>query len=190
MDKEKLVQAILNHAPLSRDLAEQIAAQFHDVKFNKGEIILKKGEVSDAYYFLVSGVIRSYLFDTEGKEVSMDFYTENNFAFEVGSFFTRKPSEVNMEAVIECKTLVINFTNLNTLFHEQPAFRELGRAILVKAFINTKHRNYAMINRTAEERYMELLEQQPLILKHAPLKQIASYLGITDSTLSRIRAKI
>lgn len=169
--------------------AQFIANQFHYFELKKGEYVLQSGKISDDYLYLEQGLLRSFLFDLDGNEVTTDFFTENNMAFEITSFFNRTPSETNMEALTACSGFKINYDQLNQLFHSKPTFRELGRAILVREFIASKKRNYAMINQTAEQRYTNLLNQKPQILKQAPLKHIATYLGITDSTLSRIRAK-
>lgn len=190
MEKIKLINFILSIVPIPLEDAEYISNYFHHFKIKKGDFILQKGNVSDDYIFLQEGLIRSYLHDLEGNEVTTDFFIENNVAFEITSFFNRTPSETNMEAVTDCVGYKINYSHLNELFHNKPAFREFGRSILVREFIATKKRNYSMINQTAEDRYKNLLFNKPQILKHAPLKQIASYLGITDSTLSRIRAKL
>lgn len=189
-ENNQLVEFILQITPMAGEEAISIANNFESFALKKGDLILEKGKVSDDYLFLQEGLLRSYLFDLEGNEVTTDFFIEKNVAFEVTSFFNRAPSEIYMEAITDCKGYKISFNQLNKLFHERPAFREMGRAILVREFIASKKRNYAMINQTAEQRYQNLVVNKPLILKHAPLKQIASYLGITDSTLSRIRAKM
>ena len=186
----ELTNFILNVVSISAEDAQAIANHFQYFTLKKGEFVLKKGKVSDDYIFLEEGLIRSYLYDLEGNEVTTDFFIENNVAFEVTSFFNRTPSETYMEAVSECKGFRINYEKLNQLFHDKPAFRDFGRAILVREFIASKKRNYAMINQTAEQRYQNLITHQPEILRYAPLKHIASYLGVTDSTLSRIRAKL
>ena len=82
---------------------------------------------------------------------------------------------------------VLTYDKLNDLFHSLPEFREFGRAMLVKGFIAFKLRTLSMINKTAEERYAILLQSNPEIFQHASLKHIASYLGVTDTSLSRIR---
>lgn len=190
MEKIKLINFILSIVQIPKEDAEEITKYFQFFRIKKGDFILQAGNISDDYIFLQDGLIRSFLFDLEGNEVTTDFYLENNVAFEITSFFNRTPSETNMEAVTDCIGFKINYDSLNQLFHSKPAFREFGRSILVKEFIASKKRNYAMINQTAEDRYKNLLLTKPQILKHAPLKHIASFLGITDSTLSRIRAKM
>jgi methionyl-tRNA synthetase len=79
------------------------------------------------------------------------------------------------------------FEKLDHLFHSEPEFREFGRAVLVKEFVAYKQRTLSMINKSAEERYANLMETNGEIFKFAQLKHIASYLGITDTSLSRIR---
>lgn len=180
---------MLNSAAISQEDAIFIAASFEPFEKKKGDLILEKNQISNDYLFLEHGLVRSYLFDLDGNEVTTDFFTENNVVFEVTSFFNRTPSETYMEALTDCKGFRIGYEELNQLFHAKPAFRELGRALLVKEFIASKKRNYSMINQSAEQRYQNLLRHRTQILKSAPLKQVASYLGITDSTLSRIRAK-
>lgn len=186
----ELTDFILSIVPIPIDDAKFIASHFQDFTLKKGEIVLQKGKVSDDYIYLQEGLMRSYLYDLDGNEVTTDIFTEKNIAFEVTSFFNRTPSETFMETLTDCKGLKITYEKLNELFHNKPTFREFGRAILVREFIASKKRNYAMINQTAEQRYQNLITHKPDIIKYAPLKYIASYLGITDSTLSRIRAKL
>jgi CRP-like cAMP-binding protein len=190
MENKELTNFILGIVPILVEDAQFIADHFQYFMLKKGEKILQNGKVSDDYIYLSEGLIRTFLYDLEGNEVTTDFFTEKNIVFEVTSFFNRKPSETYMETLTDCKGFKISYEQLNQLFHSKPAFRDFGRAILVREFIASKKRNYAMINQTAEQRYQNLMINKPEILKNAPLKYIASYLGITDSTLSRIRAKI
>ena len=96
-------------------------------------------------------------------------------------------STENIQALTECKGYSITFEKLNMLFHTIPEFREFGRAMLVREFVAFKQRTLALINKSAEERYENLIDAEKEIFKYAQLKHIASYLGITDTSLSRIR---
>ncbi|RYZ54924.1 MAG: Crp/Fnr family transcriptional regulator [Chitinophagaceae bacterium] len=167
-----------------------MASHFAPVAFRKGDYFLKEGARSNDYLFLEKGIIRSFLFDTEGTEVTTNFYTSGNVVFEAASFFQRIPSQENFIALSECTGWIIAFEELNRLFHSLPLFRETGRAILVKTLVSLKMRTLSMINQTAEERYASLLATQPEIIRQVPLKYIASYLGITDTSLSRIRKEM
>ena len=107
--------------------------------------------------------------------------------FEVSSFFNRQPSRENIKALTDCTGLYITYDELNGLFHSLEEFREFGRHILVQGYTAYKDRTLSLITHTAEERYAMLLKTNPEIFQHAALKHIASYLGITDTSLSRIR---
>jgi len=187
MNNSALTAFIRNAAPLTIERAAFLAEQFTYKEIPKGKLLIKIGRVADEYMFLESGFMRSYLYDTEGNEITLDFYSANQVVFEVASFFQRIPSQENFEAMTDCTGKVLSFEKLNKLFHDLPEFREFGRAILVKGFTAFKLRTLSLINKTAEERYKLLMESNPEIFHHAQLKHIASYLGITDTSLSRIR---
>lgn len=188
-EKENLIRFILSIIPIGDVDAVEIANVFTPIELKKGDFLLKEKQVSDDYVYLQKGLMRTFLHDLEGNEITTDFFVENNIVFEITSFFNRIPSQANIQAVTDCFGFRISYGELNTLFHNKPAFRDFGRAILVKEFIASKKRNYAMINQTAEQRYRHLLKTEPRLFRYSPLKYIASYLGITDSTLSRLRRK-
>jgi CRP-like cAMP-binding protein len=187
MEQEELIQFFETTRLISRQKAEEIATQFASRTFAKGEYLLKEGKISNDYVFLREGFMRAFAFDTEGNEVTTNFYPSKQVVFEVSSFFTRTPSRENIQALTECRVWCITYEELNTLFHTLPEFREFGRHILVKGFAALKERMLSMITETAEERYRKLLDTHPEVFQHAALKHIASYLGITDTSLSRIR---
>jgi CRP-like cAMP-binding protein len=187
MDKSALISFLKQSPHLDSKSAEHIAEQFSFKQLQKGEKFLKTGRVADEYMFLENGFMRSYLFDLEGNEITLNFYGPNEVVFEVASFFQRQPSQENFEAITDCAGWVLTYEKLNFLFHALPEFREFGRAMLVRGFIGFKQRTISLINKTAEERYELLLQTKNEIFQHASLKHIASYLGVTDTSLSRIR---
>lgn len=152
----------------------------------KNDFLLQSGKVS-GYFFLVEGFMRAFTFDSDGNEITTYFYSKNRVVFEVASFFLHIPSTENIQAVTHCKGYFTTFDKVNTLFHSVPEFREFGRLMLVKEFVLYKQQMLAMINKSAEERYTDLIQTNKEIFKYAQLKHIASYLGMTDSSLSRIR---
>ena len=189
-DKESLKNFILKVVQTTPKDAQEIADAFRPIELEEKEFLLQENQVSDDYLYLENGLMRTFLFDLEGEEITIDFFIEDNIVFEITSFFNRVRSEANIQAITKCTGFRISYEELNTLFHDKPAFRDFGRAILVKEFIASQKRNYGMINRTAKERYQNLLMTKPQILQHSPLKFIASYLGVTDSTLSRLRKNL
>lgn len=187
MFNQPLVDLFRGSNLVSLQSAEEIAAIFTPKNIKKDEFLLKEGRVSNDYYFLENGFIRSFAHDPGGEEVTTGFYGSNSLVFEVFSFFNRVPSKENFQATTECTGWHINFEQLNGLFHSRQEFREFGRSILVKGYSALKSRMLSMITETAEQRYEALLLHNPLVFQYAQLKHIASYLGITDTSLSRIR---
>ncbi|XZF16183.1 Crp/Fnr family transcriptional regulator [Chitinophagaceae bacterium MMS25-I14] len=168
-------------------VADSIAGNFEQVHIRKNDFILKAGRVCNSYIFLEKGFARAYTIDAEGNEVTTAFCGENAIIVEVASFFKKVPARENICALTDCEGWQLSFEQLNTLFHEMPEFREFGRTVLVNVLTTLKERMLSMINYTAEQRYAQLLETNPEVFRYAPLKQIATYLGITDTSLSRIR---
>lgn len=186
-DRSSLTTFLRQSYPFPDALAEEIAGYFYPKALQKGELFLQRGRIADEYLYLEKGVMRSFTFDLEGEEVTLNLYTSDQVVFEVASFFLRVSSEESIEAATHCTGWALTFKSVNHLFHSIPEFREFGRAMLVRGFAGFKSRTLSMITNTAEERYEILLRTRPEIFQHVPLKHIASYLGITDTSLSRIR---
>ncbi|MES2380642.1 MAG: Crp/Fnr family transcriptional regulator [Bacteroidota bacterium] len=186
-DTTELHSFLLSNSQLGNEKVSEIVKLFQQLSVPKNTIYLNEGQVSNAYAFLTKGYMRAFTYDTEGNEVTTAFYQNNQLVFEVNSFFTRTPSKECIQAITDCTVFYIDFNQLNQLFHSIPEFREFGRSVLVKCFVDLKQRTLAMINETAEQRYISLLANNPNIFQFASLKHIASFLGITDTSLSRIR---
>ena len=187
MERNSLTDFIQSVLPMSRNVAADIASRFGKREIPCNNFFLKEGNFSTEYMFLEKGSMRAYAIDTEGNEVTTCFYTPNAVVFEVSAFFTHTRSKESIVALTDCVGYTLTFDQLNTLFHAIPEFREFGRAILVNGFVTLKQRTLSLINETAEERYKNLMDTNPEIFQFAKLKYIASYLGITDTSLSRIR---
>ena len=190
MNRERLIEFIKETLPMSQNKVEEIASTFQNIEIAKGEYFIKYEKINNKYLFLEKGFIRSYTYDLEGNEVTTNFYSEKQIVFEVASFFQGTSSKENFQALEDCIGCYITYEQLQTLFHNIPEFREFGRMILVKGFIAFKQRTLSMINESAEQRLENLIKVRPEIFQKAPLKNIASYLGVTDTSLSRIRREI
>jgi CRP-like cAMP-binding protein len=136
---------------------------------------------------MTDGFMRSYTHNLKGEEVTTGFFTKNRPVSEATSLFTQTRSMENIQAVTECHGFLLSLEKLNMLFHSVPEFREFGRTMLAKEFAAYKKRTLSLINQTAEERYRDLINTNKEVFQYVQLKYIASYLGITDSSLSRIR---
>ena len=128
--------------------------------------------------------------DTEGNDITTGFYTEGDMVLEAASFFLKIPTRENIQALTDCTVWRLGFDEFQELFHNIEAFRENGRACLVSGYFALKRRSISMITDSAQDRYLQLLKENPEIIRQVPLKYIASYLGITDTSLSRIRRDI
>lgn len=189
MEKNTLIQFLESSQIVDKQTSTTIAEAFEPKELYKGDFLLKQGQISNEYLFLEKGFIRSFIYDTEGNDITINFYGQHQVVFEVASFFQRIPSQEYFEATTNSFGWMLTYEKLNRLFHSLPQFREFGRSMLVKGFIDFKTRTLSMINKTAEERYAMLISSKPEIFQNASLKHIASYLGVTDTSLSRIRKK-
>jgi CRP-like cAMP-binding protein len=187
MNKESLKTFIVNNFPPALEKIDEIISFFEERVLKKDELFLQLGKVSNEYLFLEAGFLRVFTFDHNGDEVTTDFHSKNKVVFEPASFFTRTASEENFQALTDCKGYSITCEKFNILFHAMPEFREFGRLMLTKGFVAFKQRTLGLINKSAEQRYAELMIKNKEIFQFAQLKHIASYLGVTDTSLSRIR---
>jgi CRP-like cAMP-binding protein len=187
MDKENLVAFFQSSKVIGAAKAVEIADLFEPREMGKNDFFVKHGKVSNEYLFLEAGFMRAFAIDTNGNEVTTNFYGSKQVVFEVSSFFNRTVSRENIQCVTDCRGWFITFDQVNNLFHTIPEFREFGRSILVRGITTLKNRMLSMITDTAEQRYEKLMNTNPEVFQSAPLKHIASYLGITDTSLSRIR---
>ena len=187
MASAQLIQFFKSSNLVSQITAEEIASLFSPKELKRNDFLFKEGRVCNEYFFLDNGFIRAFAFDTSGNDVTTNFHSANQVVFEVSSFFNRTISRENYQAIVDCDGWYITYDQLNHLFHSMHEFRDFGRSILVKGFSSLKTRMLSMITETAEQRYDTLLKTNPEIFQHAALKHIASYLGITDTSLSRIR---
>src|SRR5690606_31370928 len=158
--------------------------------FYKGDFLLRKGQVSNEYYIVESGLIRSFVYDYEGNEITTGFVCNGELVIEVASIFHRIPTNEYIQCLTDFVLWKINFDAFQCLFETIPGLPEWGRAWMAYQLFLMKKRAMEMISLSASDRYKQLLEEKPQILQQAPLKHIATYLGITDTSLSRIRKEI
>ncbi|WP_223605420.1 Crp/Fnr family transcriptional regulator [Chryseobacterium sp. OSA05B] len=169
---------------------EEIFQAHEKVSFQKGDMILEEGKTANEYYILEKGLARSYVNDFNGNEVTTHFFADNEIIIEVLSLFQRIPSQENIVCITDCECWRFDYDTFQELFHKIPNLREWGRSWMSKELFAYKQRSVEMFTLSATRRYLNLLEQKSQVVQFAPLKQIASYLGVTDTSLSRIRKEI
>ena len=187
---DSFFKKIYEHPAITPENYAQLIAAHTKVEFSKNDMILKEGEISNAYYLIEKGLFRSFVIDYSGNEITINFFGDSEILIEVSSLFQRVPSNENLQALTAGVAWKIDFDIFQELFQKIEGFAEWGRGWMSNQLFVSKQRSIRMLTHSAKERYLNLIKEQPKIVQEAPLKHIASYLGITDTSLSRIRKEI
>ncbi len=166
-----------------RQAIEQIATE---IKVKKNELLQQIGYTCKTIYFIKTGIARIFYFK-DGIDITECFGFENNIVARVESLFTGKPSQKGIQILEDAEIVSINAIQLFKLYDTNPNIERLFRLIFEKAYVETVNRIESIQFHTADERYKHLVNATNYLQK-IPLKHIASYLGITQVSLSRIRA--
>lgn len=185
-----ILQQLFQESELQPAELDRVLEAYQFCRLNKGDYWLAEGQQADHIFVLESGMMRAYAIDQKGNEITTNFYGRGQIAIEVNSFFLRLPTSENIHALSDCTGWQLDFETFQELFHGLENFREFARGRLVRKFVRLKGRSLSMITDSAQERYLQLLRDHPQILQEAPLKYVASFLGVTDTSLSRIRKEI
>ncbi len=185
-----LFQTIYCHPKITSDDLSSIMDEHQIINFKKGDYFLEKGKQANEYYLLESGLLRAYVHDFNGNDITIGFQSEGEISIEVSSLFQRMPTEENIVALTDGVAWKISFEDFQKLFHKIEGFREWGRAWMSEQLFISKQRQIEMVTKSATERYEKLINDKPNIIQQVPVRHIASYLGITDTSLSRIRKNI
>jgi CRP-like cAMP-binding protein len=183
----KLIYYIKKWTTISEKEEEIILNSFEESSIKKKKDLLVPGEVCQYNYFIVKGCIRSYYVDSKGVEHIYQIRMDNNWIADLDSFFTQKPTKYYFEALEDTQLLRIQLDEINTLFNEVPSIERYFRILFQKAYINALNRLNSHMWEPAITRYREMLKEHPDMFQRVPLVYIASYLGITPESLSRIR---
>lgn len=155
-------------------------------KVGKGEILVREGEYSYELYYIAKGGARAYYLK-DGKTITDWFAFENDFISSIVSFFLGVPSQHYIEVLEDTTFMVLQLRDIEELCNEYHDFERLARMSTTKTMLQLQQRIVSLQFKSSKERYNSLLERYPQIELRAPLGDIASYLGITQETLSRIR---
>jgi CRP-like cAMP-binding protein len=164
-----------------------IKQAFVGKKIRRKQYLLQEGDVCKYIAFIVKGAMRQYSVDTKEMEHIVRFGIENWWMSDRESFIMLTPSRYNIDAVEDTDLLMITNASLQELRAHSPSFTKLGQLLDGRSYIAAQKRIHASISLTAEERYLDLLKSNPDFLQRFPQNMIASYLGISPETLSRIR---
>lgn len=189
MSKEALYE-VYRHPLLHKQDLDAICEKHTLVEFRKGEFLLKEGQISNEYFIVQQGLVRTFVYNYEGQDITTGFVEDKDVLIEVASIFPRLPTKENMQCITDVKLWKISFPEFQELFDRIPAFREWGRSWMALELYKNKNRATEMITLPATKRYLQLMETHPQVILQSPLKYVASYLGVTDTSLSRIRKEI
>ena len=172
--------------PISVESVKALIEICKEQQFLKGKDVQAIGHTCKTIYFVYEGCVRIYYFK-DATDITESFEFENAFVARAESLFTGRPSKKAIQAVEDTVLIAIDSNKLFQLFDSHPDLERLFRKIIENSYVNTVSRIESLQFNTAEERYVNLLKDHSTILKRVPLKLIASYLGITPVSLSRIR---
>lgn len=156
-------------------------------KLRKRQYLLQEGDIWRYHAFVCSGFVRTYSVDDKGQEHIMNFSPENHWTGDRESLTTENPSNYNIDAIEDAEILLIKKEDFERLCVQIPKFNELINAILQKSFVVSQNRILSNISLSAENKYQSFIQKFPSIANRVPQHMIASYLGISPETLSRIR---
>lgn len=184
------VQAWLKEvADLTDEEAQAINSKLIPLPCRKNTILLKQGHSCEYIYFIEKGFARAFL-TKDGKNVTTSFARENDIVTCMYSLITKRKSNETIEILEDAALLRISYAELQALYKTYPNINRLGRILLEKYFVELEERTLSLQFDSALERYQKLVTNQPDVLQRASLGQIASFLGMSQITLSRIRSNI
>jgi CRP-like cAMP-binding protein len=191
MDKNILRAAMSQTIPLQNDEWEALEPHIYAKKYKKRDILLREGQISNHIGFVVSGSFRQY-YVIDGEEKTTFFFFENHFVCDYDSFLTQRPCDHNVEAMEDSEILYFDRETIYRLYRLYPKFETFGRLIAENVYLCIKDRLSHFLLSNPERRYLRFLESAEAeeILQRVPQHYIASYLGVTPVSLSRIRARV
>ena len=190
MDKSIINNYFKSLFPIENDVVEKITTSFCQFELDKNKILIDQNTISTKTYFLEKGYVRSYTLNEDNEEVTTNIFYAPCFVNDFLSFFKKEPTKEIYQTISTCSFWETSLENVQNNFHNIPDFREFSRLLFVINYYKLNDRVIALTSQKAETRYLNLLKKHPDIFQHVPLKIIASYLGITNSSLSRIRKEI
>ena len=185
---DRLLMLFNSIVPVSEPLRAQLSETLKTLVCPKKHYILKEGQISSHIYFIERGFVRSF-YSKDGKEITCWFMKENDIIISVNSFYKRTPSYESIQSLEECVLHYIHYQELQHLYKEFVEFNIIGRILTENYYILSEERLFSMRKQSAEDRFRHLLQNHPEVIQRARLTDIASYLGISLETLSRIRGK-
>lgn len=186
---EGLIQHLEKYTPLSQEEKDYLIQNVPVKTLQKNEFLLKEGEISNAFFFILKGSVRLF-YNVGIEEKTAFFYFENMFASSYESFTKRVPSKHNLQTIEPTDVAVISHEAANDLLSHSPKFELLARIMMEEELIVCQEIISGFITQNAEQRYAKLLSSNSQLIQRVPQYLLATYLGVTPETLSRIRSRM
>lgn len=181
-----LQEYINSYFGISRKNMDRVTALFMESDLEKGNYFIKAGQYCERLSFVQSGFIRVYA-NAEDKEVTQWIATKGYFLTDLNSFIFEQPARWNMQALTHCKLYTIDKENYKLLNRIVPDWPEIEKRFITNCFVTLEDRVFSHLSLNAEERYDQLFEQNKELFNQVPLHYLASMLGMSSETFSRIR---
>lgn len=189
MPTDNFSKRLLKNSGLTTQETDLIKSYFKEQEIPKKTVILKAGEIAKKAYYIIKGCMRVY-YVRDGIEISAYFFTEDMFTNACESFIGQKPSRHFIEAAEDSIVLSVSYQKLEELYNRLPKANVLFRKMMEERFEAIHHSFTSQILESPKERYINLQKNNPALLNRIPQHQIATYLGITPISLSRIRSRL
>lgn len=184
---QRILNSIARHVALTPEETQRFLSVVQHKQVRKRYFLVQAGDYCHTEYFVQAGCFRAFFTDTHGQDHNIMFAPEGWWVSDMQSYLTATPATLSVEALEDSEVLAIDKTELDKLFAEIPAFNTLFRILLQNAFVSQQQRILATISSTTEERYAAFIRKYPQLDQRIAQHHIASYLGVTPETLSRIR---
>jgi CRP-like cAMP-binding protein len=186
---DKLKTYFANNFQTTRAEIEQVVSAFTEKNVKKNETLISKGEICRYTYFVCKGSVRAYFIDDNGQESTRYIALENQFITTIHSFISQSPNNEFIEATEKAELLQITYNDFKKIIEETKLAKDLYNKQLEVAYITNHWRLESFLKMSAKQRYDFLLETNPAIIQRLSNKIVASYLGITQESLSRIKVQ-
>ena len=188
--QELLASYINNRICTTDEELETILSYFEPLQLKKNEMLLANGQNSQRTFFVVSGCLRIFFINEDGQDSTRYFAFENQFATALTSFITSEPSDEFIQAVEDSEVYYITHKNFYHLLNIIPQWEKFYRIYLETAYVNNTKRLMSFLVQDALEKYRQLLNENPIIVRRLSNKMVASYLNISQETLSRLKSRL